>query len=188
MHQSDNFSFLSTMSRVATRNRRLAHPAAAIPPAIPAGEGEDEDEGRSATERAGSLASMTPDTVVRSLHSQSPGSVSAEDGSAFERSASPADSVLRLLDDDVVRAVPPDRVMAEDNVQQVHIVAGRRPQPPQVQRRRTEADLPFRPAILFVLMFTLYASYRWVYRTDFEYQDGLIREYFGLEKRNRCWW
>ena len=152
-HRSDNFSFLSTISRAAAHNRPLLPPLPPLP-ALPAadepGDDDDDEDDASETERAPSLPSTIPETIPRT---PSPDLVADWVGSV--RSESPDDD----LEERIAAAIQ------------------RQSRPPTV----------FSIAVVFFVTITLYGYYRWLYRVDFHYQDGLIRESFGLERSGACW-
>lgn len=145
-HRSDNFSFLSTISRVAARNAPLVPPLQVVPEVDD--DNDDDDGDGIETERSMSLPSTIPDTIARSW---SVDSIGGEAGSVRERSQS-VEGIAAAL---------------------------------QVQERRTSS---FPIAAISVLTVILYGYYRWLYRVDFQYQDGVIREWYGLAAERASWW
>lgn len=167
-HQSDNFSLLSTASRVAARNRYIV-----FPPVHPGGGVDYGSEDRPDT--ASSTTTAVPDSVLRrrSLDSTSENDLGPR--SPLSQNSTPSNAALPYIPYElpvpvpIAPAVRPPCGMGEG--------AGHRP---RLQRRSGSTSPYFNPMLLLSIMVIMYACYRYNFREDFQYQDEVIRGHFGL--------
>lgn len=169
-HQSDNFSLLSTTSRVAARNRY-----AAFPPVHPEGGIEDGSEGRHDT--ASSTTTRVPESVLRP---HSPDSIS-EDGFSVSSFTSQNSIAINAVLPHIPYELPVPVLIAPavrppDGIRGAEQQAG-------LHRRRNTTFRYLKPTMLSLVVIAIYACYRYTFREDFQYQDEVIRAHFGLPNR-----